>query len=428
MRYSYASVLLLAGQSLAAPVDNANETPAGVLHLPLVPVTPDPQDADLSRRQAQADLEVYRFLGRRPVVGFGMPLELGTPAQTVIVEPDTGSDLFWVPQVRTGKVRDEPASVYFDKDRSTSRRELNKEYGSQYGQNEFVLWNVSADVVSIKGRSLGELQFGVANLEKWPTRVGRNVGILGLRAPGPKNSYANEFILKKMLDNKVISDAAFSMSVDGNGKGAITFGGYDTKKFAGPLETFPFASQTSNHYVVNMKSISVSDGTNADQVMQGQGLTIGLDSGSPAVALKKALYDQVVAALGATVPQGSSVPVVNCTLMRDARLTLAMSDTLSITIPVKDFEMNIPQLKTGGNCPVAIISGNYPADVWIGGHFLRRAYVVYDSARRNIHVARVGNCGSNVVAISGGLPTGLVGECSEQPLGPIPSPDAPGDH
>lgn len=110
-----------------------------------------------------------------------------------------------------------------------------------------------------------------------------------------------------------------------------------------------------------MKSISVSDGTNADQVIQGQGLTIGLDSGSPAVALKKALYDQVVAALGATVPQGSSVPVVNCTLMRDARLTLAMSDTLSITIPVEDFEMNIPQLKTGGNCPVAIISGNYPA-------------------------------------------------------------------
>ncbi|KAF5130832.1 hypothetical protein E5D57_007181 [Metarhizium anisopliae] len=145
MRHSYASVLLLAGQSLAAPVDNANETPAGVLHLPLVPVTPDPQDADLSRRQAQADLEVYRFLGRRPVVGFGMPLELGTPAQTVIVEPDTGSDLFWVPQVRAGKARDEPASVYFDKDRSTSRRELNKEYGSQYGQNEFVLWNVSAD-------------------------------------------------------------------------------------------------------------------------------------------------------------------------------------------------------------------------------------------------------------------------------------------
>ncbi|KIE01415.1 Peptidase aspartic, partial [Metarhizium majus ARSEF 297] len=428
MRHSYASVLLLAGQSLAAPVDNANETPAGVLHLPLVPVTPDPQDSDLSKRQAQADLEVYRFLGRRPVVGFGMPLEIGTPAQTVIVEPDTGSDLFWVPQVRAGKVRDEPASVYFDKDRSTSRRELNKEYGSRYGQNEFVLWNVSADVVSVKGRSLGELQFGVANLEKWPTSVGRNVGILGLRAPGPKNSYANEFILKKMLDNKVISDAAFSMSVDEKGKGAITLGGYDTKKFAGPLDKFPFASPTSKHYVVNMKSISVSDGTNADQVLQDQGLTIGLDSGAPAVALKKALYDQVAAALGATVPQGSSVPVVNCTLMRDARLTLAMSDTLSITIPVKDFEMDIPQLKTGGNCPVAIISGNFPADVWIGGHFLRRAYVVYDSARRNIHVARVGNCGSNVVAISGGVPTGVVGECAEQPLGPIPAPDAPGDH
>lgn len=49
-----------------------------------------------------------------------------------------------------------------------------------------------------------------------------------------------------MLDNKVISDAAFSMSVDEKGKGAITFGGYDTKKFAGPLEKFPFASQTSN--------------------------------------------------------------------------------------------------------------------------------------------------------------------------------------
>ncbi|KAG8408727.1 hypothetical protein J3458_019744 [Metarhizium acridum] len=141
MRHSYASALLLAGQSLAAPVDSANEapagqnTPAGVLQLPLVPVTPDPQDASLSKRQAQGDLNMYRFLGLRPVVGFGMPLEIGTPAQTVIVEPDTGSDLFWVPQVRAGKVREEPASVYFDKYRSTSRRELNKQNLSRYGGN-----------------------------------------------------------------------------------------------------------------------------------------------------------------------------------------------------------------------------------------------------------------------------------------------------
>ncbi|KAG8408726.1 hypothetical protein J3458_019743 [Metarhizium acridum] len=104
---------------------------------------------------------------------------------------------------------------------------------------------MSADVVSMRGQSLGEMQFGVANLQG-PTKIGRVVGILGLREPIPKNPYASEFILKKMLDSKVISDAAFSMSVDENGKGAITFGGYDTKKFAGPLEKFPFASQTSN--------------------------------------------------------------------------------------------------------------------------------------------------------------------------------------
>ncbi|KAG8420486.1 hypothetical protein J3459_011006 [Metarhizium acridum] len=144
--------------------------------------------------------------------------------------------------------------------------------------------------------------------------------------------------------------------------------------------------------------------------------------------MKKAIYDEVGRALGATIPEGSSVPVINCTLMQDARITLAMNDKVSISIPVKDFEMDVPKLKTGGNCPVAIISRDLPADIWIGGHFLRRAYVVYDSARKNIHVARVGNCGSNVVAINGGVPSGLVGECAEQPLGPIRAPDAPGDH
>lgn len=115
-----------------------------------------------------------------------------------------------------------------------------------------------------------------------------------------------------------------------------------------------------------MKSLSLSDtsGTTAIQFNDSQGLTIGLDSGAPAISIQKAAFNKLQAKLGDTDTQDvGRVLTANCSLLQDANITFIMNDKLSITTSLKDLELDIPHLKTGGKCPVAIQAhnGNLPA-------------------------------------------------------------------
>lgn len=68
-------------------------------------------------------------------------------------------------------------------------------------------------------------------------------------------------------------------------------------------------------------------------------------------------------------------------------------------------------------------------DLWIGGHFLRRPYVVYDPDNSNIYVARGADCGSNLVPINGTMSDGVIGKCDwETPTVDAPVDQAPTSH
>lgn len=62
----------------------------------------------------------------------------------------------------------------------------------------------------------------------------------------PTDRWADDFILKKLLDQKVTKSRAFSAGVRTKGRGALTFGGYDTAKFSGPLEKLPMKPHKHN--------------------------------------------------------------------------------------------------------------------------------------------------------------------------------------
>jgi hypothetical protein len=65
-------------------------------------------------------------------------------------------------------------------------------------------------------------------------------------------------------------------------------------------------------------------------------------------------------------------------------------------------------------------------DLWVGVQYLRRSFVVYDPDQSSIFVARGADCGSNLVAIDGAMPEGVVGQCdAETPEVDPPAEDAP---
>lgn len=51
--------------------------------------------------------------------------------------------------------------------------------------------------------------------------------------------------------------------------------------------------------------------------------------------------------------------------------------------------------------------------IWIGGHFLRRSFVVFDPDEKALHIARGADCGSTMMPINGPLSDEIVGKCED---------------
>ncbi|KAF1730626.1 hypothetical protein CRV24_008695 [Beauveria bassiana] len=238
-----------------------------------------------AKRQASSVLDEYLYGGRRPVAALGVPIQIGTPPQTVILEPDTASASLWIAGLRNGQARDEPQSVYFDAKSSSSFQNFTKVAVERYGRlsNDYYVLTSIADDVSFAGKKLGQLKFGFADLNI--QNPGREVGILPLGMRQNRNStvekqrWVDRFkknpaqmqdawakmqtyydslgahfdtiddllgmfdnyddFWTSVLDKQVISERIFGMAVRENGRGGLTLGGLDTGKFSGSLHKLP---------------------------------------------------------------------------------------------------------------------------------------------------------------------------------------------
>lgn len=158
MRLLETSFFLFASHALAAPVDSQDGTnnpvvQDGILQLSLstVPIEKELNATKINKRQVPAPVDNFKFDGSRPIVALGIVLEVGTPPQKVIVEPDTGSSKLWIPGLIPGQTREDTESTHFDLKQSSSARDLNQEDGSRYA-SEAVIMNMFTDEVSIGGK------------------------------------------------------------------------------------------------------------------------------------------------------------------------------------------------------------------------------------------------------------------------------------
>ncbi|KAM0664290.1 hypothetical protein ACQRIU_006873 [Beauveria bassiana] len=435
MRVSATSLCLLAGQAVAAPPaarqDGAVEPVVqdGVFQLPLFTVASGEELLEggngtagtaRTKRQVITSLDNVKYGGSRPVTALGVIIEIGTPPQKVIIEPDTGSPRTWVPGATPDVGRTGVESVYYDKDASTSKQDLEQKFYASYGSgSEQVQYTIFKDEVSIGGKSLGQQSFGVGDMTSPGTTLGRIAGIMGLRYIAPQINPNTAYFPSILRNQNITKSRAFGMALREKGQGQLTFGGYDTSKFSGQLEKLPIILNSHKDPMVPLQSVSFTASSCGDSevVLDNQttsrDFTLGIDSGSPGLLLEDDLFEMLEAKLQAK-PSSGLMKVACDVLDAGASLHFKMTDRTTVSVPLAD--MLYQKVDSDKNCLLAIEKRRTPADLWIGGHFLRRSFVLFDWDDNSMYIARGADCGTTVVAIDGKMPTDAVkGKCSEEP-------------
>lgn len=244
------------------------------------------------------------------------------------------------------------------------------------------------------------------------------VGVLGIGYPSNeaivtrfgRTPYAN--LPKAMLNAGWIKADAYSLwlnDLDAN-TGTILFGGVDTEKFHGDLQTLPVEKVNGNYrqFIIALTGVSFSFGSH-HRSYSSNALPVGalLDSGSTVTYLPNPIVQDIYNDLRVTYDPSSGNAFVPCSRAHDdVKITYTFSSP-SITVSINELVINAGKafFRDGTR---ACLFGILPAGrstVVLGDTFLRSAYVVYDLANNQISLAqtRFNSPNSNIVEIGTGV-------------------------
>ena len=219
-----------------------------------------------------------------------------------------------------------------------------------------------------------------------------------------------------MTNDGIIQSNAYSLWLDDleANTGSILFGGVDTDKYHGSLQTLPIQPEDGVYaeFLITLTGVSLSNGGKNVSLNSGDLPTpVLLDSGSSLTYLPNditsALYDQV----GAKYDDEEGTAFVPCSLANNASTIDFTFTSPVISVPMS--EMVINPGTSGSQASYsegaeACIFGVAPAGEGglsvLGDTWIRSAYVVYDLSNNEISLAQTNfnSTTSNIMEIGTG--------------------------
>ncbi|EGX88046.1 yapsin, putative [Cordyceps militaris CM01] len=394
--------------TLATADDNRAVELPGLLRFPVS--TTERSSAQPARRQASTDL-INQESGSQYLIS----LSMGTPAQAVQVAFDTGSSELWVnPDCSTSGEADLCRGLgRFVPGASTVS--LGKKGGVTYGKGQ-VKFDYVQDTVGLGSATISNQTFGAAYAS---SDLGE--GILGA---GPDlagfDAAPYPLVVDSLARQGVINARAFSVdlrSVD-SARGAVIFGGADTKKFAGTLTKCPIVVPGPDgdvRYWITMDGLTVNapDGTAQQGLAAGASLAIFPDTGATLGHLPAAIVDAVATGFpGASFDARRNQHTVPCALRKENKTVDFKFGAAVVKVSFGDFIW-----QAGTNlCVLGVVPSAASSKTWsLGDSFLRAAYAVFDQDNKNVWLAQSADCGTNLVAFGKGADAvkPLQGECGQ---------------
>ena len=294
---------------------------------------------------------------------------------------------------------------------------MNNNFNISYVDGSGATGDYATDTLSIGGQTLSNFQFGVG------TESSSAEGVLGIGYTSneiqvnrnQQQAYPN--LPAAMVDAGLIQSNAYSLwlnDLDAS-TGQILFGGVNTAKYSGPLETVPIIQEYGSYYefIIALTGLGIgSSGTSSTSSSGSLPAPVLLDSGSSLIYLPNDLATEIFNQVNAVYDSNAGAAYVDCSLANnDTSISFSFSGA-TISVPYKELVLSAGTSSTGQqltfqNGLPACIFGIAPADdstPVLGDAFLRSAYVVYDLSNNEISLAQTNfnSSSDNIQEISNG--------------------------
>ncbi|KGO63681.1 Peptidase A1 [Penicillium italicum] len=354
----------------------------------------DPVARDRARRKRST---VSQALDNEETLYF-CNVTLGTPGQSLRLVLDTGSSDLWTNTpnstlcASTKNVCAEAGT--YDPNSSSSYSFVNSDFNISYADGSGAAGDYVADTLTIGGTSIKDFQFGIG------FSSGSSEGVLGIGYAanevqvGRNGDLAYANLPKAMVNKGIIQSNAYSLwlnDLEAN-TGSILFGGVNTKKYHGALQTVPVQKIGGQYseFIIALTKVSLKN-SSSENTYSSSSIPAGvlLDSGSSLTYLPDALVQEIYNDLGVSYEADSGIGYIECSLA-DEDITLGYTfSSPTINVGIKELIIDAGDLYFR-NGKRACIFGIVPAGsstAVLGDTFLRSAYVVYDLANNEISLA-----------------------------------------
>lgn len=247
-----------------------------------------------------------------------------------------------------------------------------------------------SDTFTVGGTNITDLQFGIGYKSSSPQ------GILGVgyeinEVQFGRSGQSYENLPAKLVSEGFIQSNAYSLwlnDLDAS-TGSILFGGVDTAKYSGTLETLPIQKE----YGYFAEFLITLTGVTLDGKVMGsdEKLAVLLDSGTSLTYLPDMVTQNIFDQVGAEYDANIGAAYVDCSLASNTSTLKFTFGTPVISIAMSELVLDTGEQLQFTDGSAACLFGVAPAGsstATLGDSFLRSAYVVYDLANDEISLAQ----------------------------------------
>ncbi|CAK7227296.1 hypothetical protein SBRCBS47491_006523 [Sporothrix bragantina] len=385
------------------------------------------------RRRATANTDSTSIANDLSEGGYFVTCKIGTPAQTLTLQLDTGSSDIWVPSssasVCESSRNSDGCSLVNSADSSTFVVTGKDEFSIAYVDGSHSDGSYFTDVFSIGSSTVTNMTMGLGE----STDI--NFGLVGVGYKTDEAIVSTEEDLSAaynnlplvMVQEGVIKTNAYSLwlnDLDAS-TGNLLFGGVDTAKYTGDMIKVDVYTDpdtgTFSSFIVALTSVEAVSSSGSDTLTSTSfPVAVVLDSGTTLSYVPQDLAEQIWKETGAVYNAEAAVAVIPCSRASSggyftfgfggpngASIKVAMDELVLDLYSSGTATFSSGQYKGEAACEFGIQNSSSSGPFLLGDTFLRSAYVVYDLVNNEIGLAQTNfnTSDSNIVAFaSSGAP------------------------